>query len=244
MLNFRMIVTFDSNVLLTQFFFLIPSIFSRSIRKNHSLRLNFASIFSSHFYSYKNERNAFSEKSARSNRLTTFRTRRYRKNTLVQKRNRLKRAPEARVMAVWISFLFSHLISTHLRMSKTRFLKNPLAQTALRQFVCVGIEKIRRFKKKIARNGLPKPELWPFEVSQIPGYLQSFRIFSNDRNFRLERPFDAIFFLIPLIFARSIWETHPLSLNFLFTFFIVFQWVKGVLWKNGSLKPLYEGLVA
>jgi len=57
--------------------------------------------FSSYFYYSKNEQNSFFEKSARSNHLTVVWLRRHRKNTRVQKKNRLKRTSEARVMAVW-----------------------------------------------------------------------------------------------------------------------------------------------
>ena len=143
---------------------------------------------------------------------------RSRKNTRIQKKNRLKRTPEARVMAVWsftnskvpstfkmlnfqtavslgsnvrltqiffwilvflrelfeksillvrISFYFFHHVPTRIRISKRRFLEKRLAQTAFRQFVCVDIEKIRGFKKKIASIGHPRPELWPFEVQKF-----------------------------------------------------------------------------
>ena len=123
----------------------------------------------------------------------------------VQKKNRPKRTSEARVTAVWISILFSHLISTHLRMCKRRFLENRLAQTALRQFGCVDIEKIRGFNRKIDWNGRPKPELWPFEVSKIHGYLQSLRIFqmivTSDSNVLSTQ-----FFFWFLVFLRDLFE--------------------------------------
>ena len=64
-----------------------------------------------------------------------------------------------------ISFYLPHRISTRIRNSKTRFLEKRHAQTAFRQFGCVDLEKIREFKKKIALNGHPRPELWPFEVA-------------------------------------------------------------------------------
>ena len=53
---------------------------------------------------------AFPEKSDRSDPVATFRLIRYRKNMQVQKKNRLKRTSEARVMAVW-NFLNSRLPS-------------------------------------------------------------------------------------------------------------------------------------
>ena len=108
-------------------------------------------------------------------------------------------------MAVWISHLFSHLISTHLRMSKRRFMKNRLAQTALRQLGCVDIEKIRGFKRKIARNGRPKAELWPFEVSQIHSYLQSLRFFQMIVTFD-SNVLSAQFFFWSLVFLRDLFE--------------------------------------
>jgi len=46
-------------------------------------------------------------------------------------------------------------------------MKKRLAQAALRGFGCVGMEKIRRFKRKIARKGQPKPELWPYEHNLV-----------------------------------------------------------------------------
>ena len=46
-----------------------------------------------------------------------------------------------------------------------RFWENRHAQTAFGQFGYVDLEKIREFKKKIALNGHPRPELWPFEVA-------------------------------------------------------------------------------
>ena len=48
-----------------------------------------------------------------------------------------------------------------------RFWENRHPQTAFRQFRCVDLEKIREFKKKIALNGHPRPELWPFEVQKF-----------------------------------------------------------------------------
>ena len=118
-----------------------------------------------------------------------------------------------------IPFYLPHRISTRIRNSKTRFLEKRHAQTAFRQFGCVDLEKIRGFNKKIAWNGRPRPELWPFEVSQIQSHLRSLRCWiSNGRNFRLERPFDAIFFLNPCIFSRSIWITHRDYFNFLLFF--------------------------
>jgi len=74
----------------------------------------------------------FLGKSACANRVTTVWLRRDRKNTRVQKKNRVKRTYEARVMAVEIFFFRSHLNSTIQRMSKLRFLENRLAQTTLR----------------------------------------------------------------------------------------------------------------
>jgi len=167
--------------------------------------LNFLFIFSSYLYSYKNEQKAFSEKSDRSNRLTTFRLRRYRKNMRVQKKITWNGRPK---LGLWpFEFPFSILIlfSTHLRMSKRRFPKNRPGQTALRQFGCVAIEKIRGFKKKIGWNGHPKPELWQFEVSQIRSYLQSLRILrksvTSDSNV-----LSAQFFFWFLVFLRDLFE--------------------------------------
>ena len=126
---------------------------------------------------------------------------------------------EKPIAFTWISFYFFHHVSTLIGISKTRFWENRHAQTAFRQFGCVDLEKIREFKKKIAWNGHPRPELWPFEVSQIQSLLRPLRCWiSNGRNFRLERPFDAIFFLNPRIFSRSTWITHRHYLNFLWFF--------------------------
>jgi len=73
----------------------------------------------------------FLGKSASANGVTGVRLRRDRKNTRVQKKNRVKRTYEARVMAVEISFFLSQLNSTIQRMSKMRFLENRLAQSTL-----------------------------------------------------------------------------------------------------------------
>ena len=101
-------------------------------------------------------------------------------------------------------------------------MKNRLAQTALRQFGCVDIEKIRGFKRKIARNGRPKAELWPFEVSQIHSYLQSLRFFQMIVTFD-SNVLSAQFFFDPSYFCEICLKNSSPLIEFPFYFFVVFQ---------------------
>jgi len=162
---------------------------------------------------------AFSEKSDRSDPVATSRLIRYRKNMQVQKKNRLKRTSEARVMAVWISFfLFSSYFYSPKNEQKAFFEKsarsNRLKAVWLRGYrKNTQVQKKNRLKRTSEARVMA---VWNFLNSRPPFNLWEF--FSNGRNFRLERRFGAILFLIPRIFARSIWKTHPPSLNFPFTF--------------------------
>jgi len=174
-----MIVTFGSNVLLTQFFFWFLVFFRDLFVK--LIRFRWISFL---FFHHISTRRRTSERRFLKNRIARTASRRF-GGVDIEKIRRFEKKigrngrPKLELRPFESPFYFSHLISNHLRTSKSRFLENRLAQTALRQFGCVGIEKIRRLKKKFDWNGRPKPDLWPFEVSQIRGYLQYLRMFQT-----------------------------------------------------------------
>ena len=91
-------------------------------------------------------------------------------------------------------------------MSKRRLSKNRLAQTASRQFGCVDIEKIRRFKKK---NRLKRTSearvmaVWNFLNSRLPSIFKNFfrMVVTSDSNV-----VSAQFFFWFLVFLRDLFE--------------------------------------
>jgi len=199
--------------------------------------------FSSYFYYSKNEQNAFFEKSARSNHLTVVWLRRHRKNTRVQKKNRLKRTSKARVMAVW-SFPNSQLPSIFKMLN---------FQTVVTFHSDVRLTQSIFWILVFSRDLFEKPIRFHWISFLFFHHISARMVKNSKRRFRENRHAQTASWWLGWVDIENIriikkkiapngrpkLELRPFEFPFSFlTLFILFkEWVKSVFWEMGSLKP-------